>query len=268
MQKRHKDRKLYFQELAQTSRNYYLEYVQKFTKLSPETRILEMGCGEGGNLAPFAEKGCHVTGIDINEEKIEKGKEIFREDGLAGTFIYSDFMKVMAPEATAEKYDIILVHDVIEHIEPPYKETFIEHMKKFMKPDAIAFFRFPAWQMPFGGHQQICRSRISKIPFIHLLPKNAYRRLLTRSNESENTIEELCSIKRAKMPIEKFEKLVRDCQMQKCKRTLWFINPHYKQKFGLIPVREIWPFTMIPYLRNFYTTSAWYILRLKPAATH
>ncbi len=51
MQKRHTDGRLYFNELANTSRNYYLDYVQKYIELKPETRILEIGCGEGGNLA-------------------------------------------------------------------------------------------------------------------------------------------------------------------------------------------------------------------------
>jgi len=28
--------------------------------LTPDTRVLEIGCGEGGNLLPFAEKGCNI----------------------------------------------------------------------------------------------------------------------------------------------------------------------------------------------------------------
>ena len=32
-----------------------------------------MGCGEGGNLVPFAQLGCRVTGIDIAECRIIGG---------------------------------------------------------------------------------------------------------------------------------------------------------------------------------------------------
>ena len=62
MQKRHQDRQCYFNELANTSRSFYINYVKQFISLSSSTHILEIGCGEGGNLLPFAELDCKVTG--------------------------------------------------------------------------------------------------------------------------------------------------------------------------------------------------------------
>ena len=263
MQERHRNRRLYFNELANTSRNYYLGYICDFLQISSETRVLEIGCGEGGNLAPFAEKGCQVCGIDINSGQIENARRFFKEDRLNGTFIHSDFLSASVPETDGDKYDLVLVHDVIEHIEPHYKLHFFEQMKQFMKPSGVAFFGFPAWQMPFGGHQQICKGRISKIPFLHLLPEHAYRKLLERAGEEAGLIEELCSIHRSRMPVEKFEKLVGQSEMEVLRCTFWIINPHYKQKFHLMPLREVWPLNAIPYLRNFYTTSAWYLIQQK-----
>lgn len=261
MQQRHQDRRLYFRELANTSREFYLDQVREAMTLTSETRVLEIGCGEGGNLLPFAELGCCVTGIDIDEGKIKNAELFFGEAGKQGTFIASDFMKVQLPETEEEKYDLLLLHDVIEHIEPPYKEQFLTHMMCFMKSDALVFIGFPAWQMPFGGHQQICKGKLSKMPYIHLLPKKMYKGLLTHAKESEGCIDEMLSIKRAKMPIEKFEKLVKSVGLKVEKRRLWLINPHYKQKFGLRPVKEVWPFTSLVWLRNFYTTSAWYLVK-------
>ncbi len=261
MQQRHKDRRLYFQELANTSREFYIMYVENWIPVGTNTKVLEIGCGEGGNLLPFAEKGCQVTGIDLNERQIENATLYFKENNQIGKFIASDFLLVPEPKSEEDLFDIILVHDVIEHIEEPYKMQFFQHMKHFMRHDAIAFFAFPSWQMPFGGHQQICLHAMSKIPFIHLLPTRAYRFLLSKTGEPESTIEELMSIKRSRMPIERFEKITKKTGMHVVHRTLWVINPHYHQKFGLRPLREGWPFTVIKYLRNFYTTSAWFILK-------
>ena len=53
--------------------------------------MLEIGCGEGGNLLPFAEKECNVTGIDRSEERISQAISYFKLLGFNGRFIYSDF---------------------------------------------------------------------------------------------------------------------------------------------------------------------------------
>lgn len=62
MQKRHTDRKMYFRDLEITSKEFYISYLSDFTELTPKSRILEVGCGEGGNLVPFAQLDCKVTG--------------------------------------------------------------------------------------------------------------------------------------------------------------------------------------------------------------
>ena len=263
MQKRHQDRRIYFDEQASTARNYYIDYVRQVMSLNGNTRVLEIGCGEGGNLLPFAEAGCKVTGIDIDAPRIGNAIKFFEEEGRKGEFIASDFLAVPEPQSEEEKYDVVLVHDVIEHIEPPHKLSFMHLMQRFMKQSAVAFFGFPAWQMPFGGHQQMCRGKLAKMPYIHLLPTKLYRSVLVRSGQTDTAIEDFLSIKRSRMPIERFQRLVRDADMMVEKRTLWLINPHYKQKFNLTPVREVWPFDAIPWLRNFYSTSAWYMLKKK-----
>ena len=64
MQKRHTNRERYFEEQAQTTRNYYIPYIKEYTGNLPN-KVLEVGCGEGRNLLPFAELGCDVIEVDI-----------------------------------------------------------------------------------------------------------------------------------------------------------------------------------------------------------
>ena len=61
MQKRHTDRESYFDEQSQTSKNYYIPYIKEVIGHIPD-KVLEVGCGEGGNLLPFAKAGCRVMG--------------------------------------------------------------------------------------------------------------------------------------------------------------------------------------------------------------
>lgn len=255
MQKRHQDRALYFSELSRSSEKYIMPYISKQIAIESRKTILEIGCGEGGNLLPFAQKGCKVCGIDISENRIAQAKSIYRKENIHAEFICSDIFKY---DFRNRKFDLIICHDVIEHIENKYALiTLLHHL---LSLNGAVFCAFPLWQMPFGGHQQICRSRIvSHWPFIHLLPRSIYRRVLIVSGESEECVSELSAIKEAGLSVETFRSLIKPSALKIAKETFWFINPHYQQKFGIPPIK-LHMATKLPYLRNFFTTSYWCIL--------
>ncbi len=139
----------------------------------------------------------------------------------------------------------------------------MRRVRAYLKPGTgLAFIAFPAWQMPFGGHQQMCTNRrLARLPYFHLLPAGMYRRILERGGESPAAVAGFLEIKRTATPIELFERLVRCSGLQKIDRRLWLINPHYEAKFGLRPRRLPRLMGGIPWLRNFYTTSCFYLLK-------
>lgn len=259
MQERHKNRYLYFQELAETSSKYFIPYIKKYHTLNITTRVLEVGCGDGGNLLPFSRMGCDTYGVDIAECRIKDAQYFFNKNNAKGHFIALDIFKI---KNLHHSFDVIICHDVIEHIKD--KEQFLCLLTLLLKKDGVIFMSFPAWQMPFGGHQQICRNPIiSHLPWIHLLPLFVYKGLLSISGVDEKCRRELMSIRMTKTTIELFENLVSKISQLTIKnRTLYFINPHYKTKFGLRP-RKLCPFIVkIKYLRNYVTTSCFYILTI------
>ena len=150
MQTRHQNRFLYFNELATTSRNYFIPYIQQKFPIKPRMNVLEIGCGDGGNLLPFSQMGCRTTGIDISVNRIEDAKVFFQEMKAKGRFIASDIFNWKEPEQT---FDLIICHDVLEHIGD--KKRFLAQLSTYLHPNGMLFMSFPAWQMPFGGHQQI-----------------------------------------------------------------------------------------------------------------
>ena len=257
MQDGHINRKRYFDELAHSSRTYFLPYLESFFKIDASTRILEIGCGDGGNLLPFAERQCSVMGIDLSEKRIQQAREFFEESGCQARF---SSLNVFDMTVGDELYDVILIHDVIEHIGD--KAQMLRHVRRFLAPGGVVFIGFPAWQMPFGGHQQICHSKAaSHWPFLHLLPCWLYRRVLKICGESDSCINELLDIKSCATTIEMFEDLAVRTGYAICHRKFWFINPHYEVKFHLRP-RVLFPvLAHIPYIRNFFTTSCFYILQ-------
>lgn len=82
MQARHLDRRRYFMEEAATTEKYFIPYLSRFIATSG-VRVLEVGCGEGGNLLPFARRACRVTGVDMSELRIRQAQTYFREEGAA-----------------------------------------------------------------------------------------------------------------------------------------------------------------------------------------
>ena len=90
MQERHQNRLRYFMESATTSRDYFIPFIQNHKRIEKGMRVLEIGCGEGGNLAPFSQMGCSTLGIDISEGRIQEAIRFFNMNNLKGEFVTSD----------------------------------------------------------------------------------------------------------------------------------------------------------------------------------
>ena len=134
MQKRHADRQLYFNEQSITTQKYVIPFIEKHKPITADSHILEIGCGEGGNIKPFLDLGCQVTGIDINGGQIAIAKEIYsvHPNNRNLTLICEDIYKVTELH---NKFDIIIIRDVIEHI--PNQELFLPFIKRFLSPHGI-----------------------------------------------------------------------------------------------------------------------------------
>jgi len=262
MQERHKDRKAYFDEQGVTTQKYVIPYIEQAKSIHKGTRVLEIGCGEGGNLVPFIDLDCEVVGIDLNTRQIENAKQFIEEKyaGKSVALLNQNIYDVKHEDIGI--FDIIMLRDVIEHI--PNQKKFMNHLKSFMKPDGLVFFGFPPWTMPFGGHQQICRSKLlSKLPYFHLLPKPIYKGILNMFGESSAAVEELLEIKDTGIGINKFQRFVDVNNYQFVAKDFYLINPNYEVKFGLTPRPQLPIIRGIPYLRDFITTCCYCLIKKK-----
>ncbi len=263
MQKRHQNRERYFDEQVYTTEKYVIPFLQEYFSGKLPERVLEIGCGEAGNLQPFLDKGCKCRGIDLNESKIKAAEKIYATHpqkanlSLIAKNIYdiNDF---------SEKYDLIMMRDVIEHIHN--QELFIGFLKNFMHNEtgkSVVFFAFPPWMNPFGGHQQVCKNKLlSHLPYFHLLPKKLYKWVLKLGGETPSTIEGLLEIKETGISLERFEKCIKDANLSIYKKQFYFINPNYEVKFGLKPRNVYGWIGKIPIIRNFFITCGYYAVEL------
>ncbi len=259
MQERHQNFDLYFEELTKTTEKYIIPFVDTIKKINPGMKIFEIGCGGGGNLLPFAKRGCEVYGLDISRSKIDSAKQNFEKEHINGHLFLANILDEEITKTITEKFDLIILNNVIEHIEN--KDLLLKRFQQFLAPSGLVFLCFPGWQMPFGGHQQVCKSKlISKFPFVHLLPNPLYRGLMKLCKEEK--LEEMMEVKRCKITIEMFRRLVKQNEFKIAKSQHYLINPHYEIKFGLKPRKNIKPFSLIPHFRNYYTTTCYYIIEM------
>jgi SAM-dependent methyltransferase len=261
MQDRHRDRRIYFNEQAITSEKYVLPFIREVTDIDENTSVLEIGCGEGGNLKPFLDIGCkRIVGVDILPGKIDNAIKFYsNHPGRKKIeFVTGDIYDLRE----LGQFDIIITRDVLEHIHG--QERFMQFVRKFLNPDGKFFLGFPPWFNPFGGHQQMCESRfLSKLPFFHILPTPLYRFILKTFGETDSKIKGLLEIKETGITIERFERILARTGYKKDRRIFYFINPNYEVKFGLKSRKQLKIFSSIPCLRNFIITSNYYIISLK-----
>ena len=167
----HKNKDKYFSWQYENARDYVIPFIQKEFKLKEGMKVMEIGCGEGGVLKAFWELGCECLGVELSPSRIEQARRLMPEEVASGRmdFLVSDIYDVKFEEY-AGKWDLIVLKDAIEHI--PEQEKIISYLKKFLTPNGRIYFGFPPWRMPFGGHQQTCKSKILRMwPWIHLYPK-------------------------------------------------------------------------------------------------
>ena len=135
MQERHSDGKRYFRELAYTSEKYLLPFIEGVCPIVPGMRVLEIGCGMGGNLAPFVQRGCRVTGVDLGKDRIENAALMLQAEGNPDIeLIAADIFTV---NHLQHCFDLVIVHDVIEHI--PDKDRFFKSVRDFLKPGGVFY---------------------------------------------------------------------------------------------------------------------------------
>jgi SAM-dependent methyltransferase len=255
----HNDREVYFEHQDLNASKYVIPFIEKNKQLAPGLHVLEIGCGEGGVLKSFLKRGCEVTGVDLSQSRLDVAAKLFEDEIKAGKarFISGDIYNV--GKTLKSKYDLILLKDTIEHIFD--QEKLMRFLKSILKEDGKVFLGFPPWQMPFGGHQQVSEKKIfNMLPYIHLLPNPVYKFILKTFGNKENFIKELLEIKETRLSIEYFEKIVKRAGYKIDSVKFFLINPIYEMKFKLKPKEQFKIISGIPYLRNFVTTTCYYLL--------
>jgi SAM-dependent methyltransferase len=257
----HADKNIYFKMQLDNAREYVVPFIEKVFPLSKSHSVLEIGCAEGGVLKACLEKCGSGIGVELSTHRAKLAKEYLKEEIAEGSakIIAADIYDAAFEKEFKNAFDLIILKDVIEHIHD--QQRIMLQLKNYLKPGGKIFLGFPPWQMPFGGHQQVCKSKLlSKLPYYHLLPTPVYKLMLKSFGENELVIKDLIEVKETGISIERFEKILHSLNYKIDNRLFYFINPIYKYKFGLKARQQNSIVAAIPWVRNFFTTCMYYVV--------
>ena len=107
------------------------KYVNMFASLlSNKAKVLDAGCGPGGETKKLRNKGFNVIGIDISEKMLEKARQLVPN----GNFKYMDIMTLDFPN---KYFDGIWSARTLIHIPTEHLKKTIAGFKKVLKPNGI-----------------------------------------------------------------------------------------------------------------------------------
>lgn len=120
-----------------------------------QCRVLEIACGNGGNLIPMAFGLPHskFVGIDLALKPIEAAQERIRRLGMHNIRI--EQMDLMEIRQEFGEFDYIIAHGVFAWVPEPVQEKILAICSANLSPDGIAFVSYNT--NPAGRVRQILR---------------------------------------------------------------------------------------------------------------
>lgn len=233
----------HFYEQKEFTKKYLLPYFQKSIKDFHRLEVLEIGCAEGGLLEVLRELGMSAMGVELSAERIEIAKAQNPELNI----IQGDVTDPKLPELIGRKFDLIIMREVIEHVHDKYSA--FDNLDLLLNSNGYLFISFPPKYSPFAGHQQIARSLLKIIPYIHLFPAAIVKLIAKFLSEKEDYVDEIKLHYSTGMEIAKFETL---CMLKKfipVKKELFLFRPIYGYRYGLPKLK----LPDIRFFREFYT---------------
>lgn len=122
-------------------------------------RVLEIGCGEGGNLIPLALSYPDATfvGFDLAETAIAAGRKIVDSLGLDNIALKTLDILEAGPELG--QFDYIIVHGVYSWVPEPVRQGVMRLISACLAPEGLAFVSYNA--MPGCHLRMLLREMIT-----------------------------------------------------------------------------------------------------------
>lgn len=112
-----------------------------------EARILELGCGTGGNLLPHAlgYPSSVVVGVDVDSEPVAYGQQVIAELGVQNQQLFAVGLDVLLGIEDLGEFDYILVHGSYALVDADTRLALMHFCRKHLSPLGLACFGYPTY---------------------------------------------------------------------------------------------------------------------------
>ncbi|WP_456418339.1 bifunctional 2-polyprenyl-6-hydroxyphenol methylase/3-demethylubiquinol 3-O-methyltransferase UbiG [Thiolapillus sp.] len=113
-----------------------LAYIEQHAGALGGKKVLDVGCGGGILAESMAEKGAHVTGIDMGEANLEVARLHLLESGRD-----VDYRQVPVEQLAGEmpaQFDLVTCMEMLEHVPDP--SSIVTACATLVKPGGLVFF--------------------------------------------------------------------------------------------------------------------------------
>ena len=134
----------------------YFNNIVKLLKLKKSSKILEIGFGNGAFLGYAVSQKFNYDGVESNQNLVD----LAIDNNFSA---YTSLDKINRET----KYDLIILFDVIEHINADAVEEFFKEMNVHLEETGSIFLRFPNGSSPLGlgnQHGDVTHCNIVTLP--------------------------------------------------------------------------------------------------------
>ncbi len=129
-----------------------LEAIARLFGLRPtpaaRSRVLELGCGDGGNLLSLAQAlpGASLLGLDTAATAVERGNELARAACLENAELRCmDIEELPESEVPSGSFDYIVAHGVYSWIPPRVRVALLASLRRLLAPMGVAYVSYNAY---------------------------------------------------------------------------------------------------------------------------
>ena len=119
-------------------------------------RVLELGCGAGGNLIPmaYAAPALAAVGVDYAGDAVADGRATAAALGLENVALHVADVRELG-DGSLGAFDFVIAHGVYGWVAPDVRDALLAAIAAHLAPDGVAFVSYPAY--PGGYFRRMLR---------------------------------------------------------------------------------------------------------------